>query len=123
MSHSKVLVVTGASRGIGAATACLAAAHGYSVCINYCSGKHEAEAVVEQIRSAGGIAIAVQADTTRPDEVESMFRTVDHKFGPLTALVNNAGVSGVRSMLQDMNIDDLKRVLEVNIVGYFLCAR
>lgn len=123
MSHDKILVVTGASRGIGAATARLAAARGYSVCVNYRSGRQEAEAVVEQIRTAGGVAIAVQADTTRPNEVESMFRTVDRELGPLTALVNNAGISGERGLLQDMSIEDLRLVLEVNIVGYFLCAR
>lgn len=123
MSEGKTLIVTGASRGIGAATARLAAAQGYSVCVNYCTGESEARTVIDQIRSKGGIAIAVQADTTRPDEVDNMFHRAEQELGLLAALVNNAGVSGGRSLLQDMNIDDLKRVLEVNIVGYFLCAR
>lgn len=121
--NTMVMLVTGASRGIGAATAQLAAAHGYSVGVNFCNGRSEAEAVVDRIRSAGGVAIAVQADTARPDEVEAMFRTVDRELGPLAALVNNAGISGKRTRLQDMDIQDLKRVLEVNVTGYFLCAR
>lgn len=123
MKSGKVLIVTGASRGIGAATARLAAAHGYSVCVNYSAGQHEANGVVEHIRSAGGTAIAVGADITQPGEVEAMFGTVDRELGRLTALVNNAGISGKRGLLQDMDIQDLKRVLEVNVVGYFLCTR
>ena len=123
MNAGKVLVVTGASRGIGAAIARLAAAHGYSVCVNYRAGRDEAEAVVEHIRSSGGRAIAVRADTTQPAEVGAMFQTVDRELGPLTALVNNAGISGERTRLQEMDIQDLKRVLEVNVTCYFLCAR
>lgn len=121
--NTKVMLVTGASRGIGAATAQLAAVHGYSVCVNFCNGRKEAEAVVDRIQSFGGTAIVVQADTTRPDEVEAMFRTVDRELGPPTALVNNAGISGKRTQLQDMDVQDLKRVLETNVAGYFLCAR
>ena len=88
----KVLVVTGASRGIGAAVARMAGRRGYRVCVNFLASGEAADAVVADITASGGEAIAVQADTSREDDVERLFQAVDRQLGPLTALVNNAGV-------------------------------
>ncbi len=117
------LIVTGSGRGIGAATARLAAREGYAVCVNYHSQSDPAERLAEEIRATGGRAVAVQADTSVPSDVERLFATAGEQLGPLTALVNNAGISGGRSRLVDTDIETLKRVLDVNVVGYFLCAQ
>ena len=117
------LVVTGASRGIGAAVARMAGRHGYRVCVNFLTSREAAEAVVADITGSGGEAIAVQADTSREDDVERLFQAVDRQLGPLTALVNNAGVLFRQSRLDQIDAGRLERVLAVNVVGYFLCAR
>ena len=118
-----VVLVTGGSRGIGAATARLAAQAGYAVAVNYASRADAAEALVQQIRSQGGTAIAVQADVAVESQVMAMFAAVDAQFGPLTALVNNAGVVDVACRLDAMSLARLKRMVDINLMGSMLCAR
>lgn len=120
---SKVLIVTGGSRGIGAATAQLAATRGYSVCINYLGRQDAAASVVADIEKNGGKAIMVQGDTANEADVLRLFKSCEKQLGPVTALVNNAGITGPCSRLVDLSADDLQRVLAINIGGYFLCAR
>jgi NAD(P)-dependent dehydrogenase (short-subunit alcohol dehydrogenase family) len=120
---TKVLLVTGASRGIGAATATLAAAQGYSVCVNYRNRRDDAEAVASAIESAGGQALAVQADVSVEADVVRMFEECDRRLGRLSALVNNAGILEIQSRLGSMDAARLQRVFSTNIIGTFLCAR
>jgi NAD(P)-dependent dehydrogenase (short-subunit alcohol dehydrogenase family) len=117
------LLITGGSRGIGAATARLAAQHGYAVAINYRVAQDKAEALVAEIERDGGSAIAVQADVAAQDEVEAMFRAID-AFGPLTALVNSAGISvAAQTRVADLEQSALERMLAVNVIGTMLCCR
>lgn len=120
---AKVLVVTGGSRGIGAATAELAARRGYAVCINYRQRGDAARGLVDRIRSEGGTAIAVGADVSVESEVMALFEQVDRELGPLSALVNNAGILEPQCRLEDMQADRLLRVFSTNVIGCFLCAR
>ena len=119
----QVLLVTGGSRGIGAATALLAAARGYAVAVNYTSNGTAAEEVTGRIRAQGGKAIAVQADVAQEEQVLSMFEQVDRQLGRLTALVNNAGVVDVAARVEDMSFARLKRMFDINVIGSMLCAR
>jgi NAD(P)-dependent dehydrogenase (short-subunit alcohol dehydrogenase family) len=119
----KVLIVTGGGRGIGAATARLAASQGFAVCVNYRSDQKAAEAVVMDILALGGRAIAVQADIAREADVSSLFETSDEQLGALTALVNNAGIVEPQMRVEAMSAGRLTRVLATNVVGSFLCAR
>ena len=119
----KCVLVTGGSRGIGAATALLAARSGYAVAVNYTSQAAAADAVVQQIRSAGGTAIAVQADVADEAQVVAMFAQVDAQLGRLTALVNNAGVVDVAARVDAMDAARLQRMFAINVTGSFLCAR
>jgi NAD(P)-dependent dehydrogenase (short-subunit alcohol dehydrogenase family) len=118
-----VLIVTGASRGIGAATARLAAARGYSVCVNYLRQQSAAEDLVSAIRQKGGAALAVQADVSSESDVVRLFDTVTNQLGPITALVNNAGTVERQSRLDAMDAARLQRVFAINVFGSFLCAR
>lgn len=118
-----VMLVTGGSRGIGAATARLAAERGYAVCVNYIRNKTAAEEVVRSITDAGGQAIAVGADVSQEADVLRLFATVDSELGPLTALVNNAGILEMQMRVESMSAARLHRVIGANIVSYFLCAR
>lgn len=120
---SPIAIVTGASRGIGAATARLLADQGYSVCINYVANRGAAELLLEEILNAGGKAIAVQADVSKEDDVERLFATVDRDLGQLRLLVNNAGVVSAQQRVEAMDAARIERVLSVNVVGAFLCAR
>ena len=120
---SKVLVVTGGGRGIGAATARLAASRGYAVCVNYVSDRAAAEGVVADIGRGGGKAIAVAADVSSEPDVVRLFETVDRQLGRLDALVNNAGTVGKQMRLEQMDAARLARVFAVNVTGSFLCAR
>ena len=120
---SKTVLITGASRGIGAATALLAAKEGYAVAINYASNSLAADEVVRQIRALDGQAMAVQADVAVESQVLAMFEKIDARFGRLTALVNNAGVVDQTSRVDDMTHERIKRMFEVNVFGSFLCAR
>ncbi len=119
----KVLIVTGGSRGIGAATAKLAATQGYAVCVNYLHNQRAANAVVADIQASGGIAIAMQADLAVEAQIEALFQRVDQELGPLTALVNNAGILDQQSSLLDMDQGRLQRVFAANVIGPMLCAR
>ncbi len=119
----KVTIITGASRGIGRATAVLAAKAGHAVCVNYVSDKAAADAVVKEITDAGGKAIAVAADTSVEADVIRMFETVDKELGTVTGLVSNAGIHGPRGPVKALTADDIRRVLEVNVLGLFLCAQ
>jgi NAD(P)-dependent dehydrogenase (short-subunit alcohol dehydrogenase family) len=120
---SGVVVVTGASRGIGAATARLAARHGYQVCVNYNTDERAAAAVVSDIAEHDGHAIAVRADVSRADNVDRLFTLVDERLGTVTALVNNAGVLGPQCRVDELDEDRLHRILTTNVAGYFLCAK
>lgn len=117
-----VVLVTGASRGIGAATARLGAQRGYTVCVNYLQGAPEAQAVVDEIRGAGGEAFGVQADVSVERDVLTMFETID-RMGRLAALVNNAGVLEGQSPLLSMDNARLMRIMATNVVGVMLCSR
>ena len=119
----KVIVVTGASRGIGAATARLAAARGYAVCVNYLKNRAAANAVVDDIELAGGQAIAVAADVASETEVVKLFKTVDQQLGTVTALVNNVGILETQMRVEDMDAARLNRIFAANITSCFLCAR
>ena len=118
-----VLLVTGGSRGIGAATALLAAERGFAVAVNYAHNSLAADEVVRQIRANGGQAMAVQADVGVEAQVVAMFKRVDAKLGPLTALVNNAGVVDVARRVDEVTTDRLRRLFDINVLGSFLCAR
>jgi NAD(P)-dependent dehydrogenase (short-subunit alcohol dehydrogenase family) len=119
----KVVIVTGASRGIGAATARLAALQGYAVCVNYRRDRAAAEAVVQHVEAGGGRAIAVAADVAVEAEVERLFRTSDEQLGPLTALVNNAGVLETQTRVESLDAARLARIFATNVTGPFICAR
>ena len=117
------LIVTGGSRGIGAATAILAARAGYSVAVNYTAHRAAAAGVVAQIQAAGGTAMAVQADVADEAQVLAMFRQVDTTLGRLSGLVNNAGVVDRAERLDAMDMQRLRRMFDINVLGSFLCAR
>ncbi len=122
MSHP-VILVTGASRGIGAATALGAARAGYAVAVNYHANSLAADEVVRQIRAFGGTAMTVQADVAEEAQVVAMFARVDAKLGPLAALVNSAGVVDVASRVDNMSVARLKRMFDTNVIGSMVCAR
>ena len=119
----KVLLVTGGSRGIGAATCLLAARQGWAVAVNYTANSLAADEVVREIRAAGGRAMAVQADVADEAQVLRMFEQVDAKFGRLTGLVNNAGVVDVTARVEDMSVARWKRMFDINVIGSLICAR
>ena len=119
----EVLIITGASRGIGAATARIAGRSGYVVCVNYLKNKAAAKQIVEEINADGGRALAVGADISREEEVVKLFCTVDDKLGKISALVNNAGILEKQMRIEDMNAARLNRVFLTNVIGSFLCAR
>ena len=120
---NKVALITGGSRGIGAATALLAASQGWTVAINYLRHAHAAEAIAQKIRDAGGVALTIQADVSVEADVITMFETIDHELGPLGALVNNAGVVDHASRVDQMLGERLRRMFSINVLGSFYCAR
>jgi NAD(P)-dependent dehydrogenase (short-subunit alcohol dehydrogenase family) len=119
----QVMLITGASRGIGAATALKAAAQGYAVCINYLHNTVLANQIVTQIQQEGGSAIAIAADVSQESAVETLFTTVDKELGTLTALVNNVGILEQKMRVDAMDMARLIRIFNTNITSYFLCAR
>jgi len=118
-----IAIVTGASRGIGAATARLLGREGYAVCVNYRAGEEPAREVVRAIEADGGQAVAVQADVADPAAVARLFAEVDARLGPLTALVNNAGVHGPRCRFEALAREELEQVLSVNVLGLMQCTQ
>ncbi|WP_246154806.1 SDR family oxidoreductase [Sphingobacterium allocomposti] len=119
----KTMLITGASRGIGAATASLAAARGFSVAVNYRSDKAAAEGVVARIRADGGRAEAFQADVSKEGDVKRLFAEVDAVFGHLTSLINNAGILEQQCRMEGMSRQRLQRIFEANTFSAFLCCR
>jgi len=119
----RTALVTGASRGIGAATALRCAAQGYAVAVNYTRDEVAARQVVERIRAAGGRALALQADVGDEAQVLGMFRRIDAELPRLGALVNNAGIVDMTSRVDAMSVQRLQRMLAVNVIGSFVCAR
>src|SRR6266850_7163493 len=118
-----VIIITGAGRGIGAATALLAAQRGYSVCINFRDNRAAADGVVRAIEAAGGRAIGVAADVSSEPDVERLFETCDRDLGPPTALVNNAGILEKQMRVEAMDGARIQRIFATNVIGSFLCAR
>ena len=118
-----VILITGGSRGIGAATALLAAHQGFAVGINYSVNAKAANAMVDQIKAGGGQAIAIQGDVADEAQVIDMFKVLDQQLGTLSALINNAGVVDVASRVDSMSVQRLRRMFDINLLGSFLCAR
>jgi NAD(P)-dependent dehydrogenase (short-subunit alcohol dehydrogenase family) len=119
---SKTILITGASRGIGAATARIAATLGYQVCVNYRSNEREANEIVAQIKAGGGNALALQADVSIESDVLRLFKTLDRELGPLSALVNNAGILDRQMRVEDMAVERMQRIFATNVIGSILCA-
>lgn len=122
MSENTVLI-TGASRGIGAATARLLASQNYNICLNYHQQHNTAEQLSKELTKAGCKTLILQADVSQEEQVTDMFRKIDNAFGPLTHLVNNAGILKPQMRLQDMSAKRINQILTVNVTGYFLCCR
>lgn len=122
-NNSLIAVVTGASRGIGRATALLLAKHGYQICVNYNKNQAAAIEVVNLIKRAGGQAIAIQTDTSDETQVVQMFEQVDNQLGQITALVNNAGILFTQSSIEDLNAERINTILKTNVTGTILCCR
>lgn len=120
---NKVLLVTGGSRGIGAATALLAAQQAWAVAVNYTANSLAADEVVRQIRTSGGQAMSVQADVADEAQVLRMFEHIDAKLGRLSGLVNNAGVVDVAARVDEMSVARWKRMFDINVIGSLMCAR
>ncbi|MCD5990685.1 MULTISPECIES: SDR family oxidoreductase [Pseudomonas] len=119
----KVLIITGGSRGIGAATALLAAAQGYRICINYHSDHQAAETTCEKVRAMGASVMAVQADVSNEDEIIRLFARVDAEFGPVTHLVNNAATVAHASRVEELTEFRLLKMMMTNVVGPILCSK
>jgi len=117
------VIVTGASRGIGAAIAEKVAEDGYGVLVNYATDADGAQSVVSTIRARGGRAMAVRADVATPRDIADMFERAQQELGPLAALVNNAGIVGTKARIDEQDADELTRLIQVNIVGPMLCAK
>lgn len=122
-ARGKVLLVTGGSRGIGAAICRLAVAAGYRVALNYAANEAAAKALVAELETAGGEAIAIKGDVGSEADVLSMFAEVDRTFGRLDAFVNNAGVVDMKARVDEMSAARLERMMRINVVGSILCAR
>ena len=118
-----IVLVTGGSRGIGAATSKYLAKQNYAVCVNYISNKIEATKVVSDIEKDGGTAIAVQADVSKEDDVIRLFNTIDNSLGQITHLVNNAGILLPQIRVSEMTAERINKVLTTNVTSYFLCSR
>lgn len=119
----KVALVTGASRGIGAAIAKLLASHGHAVCVNYFNGENQANQLVDLIQRNGGEAIAVKADMSSENDIVHLFEKIHQQLGPVSALVNNAGINGGTGTVEEITLDRLQSVFATNVYGTFLCCR
>jgi NAD(P)-dependent dehydrogenase (short-subunit alcohol dehydrogenase family) len=120
---NKVLIITGGSRGIGAATAKLAAQRGWNVMTTYIERREPAETVVNEIRAKGGHAATMQVNTSHEEDVQQLFDATEKQFGPVTGLVNNAGMNGGPATLVNIPVDEIRRLIDINIFGCILCAR
>jgi NAD(P)-dependent dehydrogenase (short-subunit alcohol dehydrogenase family) len=123
VNNEPVAIITGGSRGIGAATAKLLGEKGYRICVNYRRNEAAANAVVSDLKSCGASAIAVQANIGKEDDTCRLFEIVDRQLGPVTALVNNAGILLPQSRVEDMAASRINEILETNVTGAFLCCR
>lgn len=123
MGEKKVALVTGGSRGIGAATSRLLAQQNYSVCINYKNSSEAANNLLDEIKAKGGQAITVQSDISEESQVIQLFETIDAKLGRITALVNNAGILSRQMRLENISADRIDRIFRTNVTGSFLCCR
>ena len=121
--NPNIVLITGASRGIGAQTALLAAQQGWHVAVNYSSNSLAADAVVRQIRESGGTAISIQADIGNEQQVQRMFEHIDAKLGRIDGLVNNAGIVDYPQRLDQFSSDRLERMMRINVLGSFYCAK
>lgn len=119
----KIVIITGGSRGIGAATARLAAKQGYAICINYLRDREAANNIVEELKQLGSNVISVAGDVSSESDVTNLFNIVDKQLGRVTALVNNAGILEQQMRVEDMDVARLNRVFATNVIGVFLCAR
>lgn len=119
----KTILITGGSRGIGAATALLAAKEGYAVVVNFHKNKDAADAVVSQIKNEGGTAIAIQADITKEQDVTRLFSETKHIFGALDVLINNAGILGPQMEFESMNMERISNIFRTNVFAQFRCAQ
>jgi len=117
------LIVTGASRGIGAAIARLAGARGYAVAVNFCSGEAEAERLSSEIVAGGGRALAIHADVSREEQIIQLFQIAERELGPIKGLVNNAGITGGFARVEDVTAEAIEKTFAVNVTGAMLCAR
>jgi NAD(P)-dependent dehydrogenase (short-subunit alcohol dehydrogenase family) len=118
-----IALITGGSRGIGAATAICAARQGFAVAVNYTRDAQAANSVVQQITAAGGQAIALQADVADEAQILAMYQAIDAQLGPVSALVNNAGVVDVAARVDTMSAERIRRMFDINVLGTFLCTR
>src|SRR5215469_16293905 len=123
MPETGTLIVTGASRGIGAAIARLAGRRGYALAVNYRGGESEAKKVVGEIQDMGGRATAIRADISREEEILRLFHTAERELGPVKALVNNAGVTGGFARVENVTAEAIEKTFAVNVTGAILCAR
>jgi NAD(P)-dependent dehydrogenase (short-subunit alcohol dehydrogenase family) len=123
MQESGTLIVTGASRGIGAAIARLASHRGYAVAVNFNSGEAEANRVAAEIGDAGGRALAIRADVSLEHPIVELFKTAERELGPIKALVNNAGVTGGFARVENITAEAIEKTFAVNVTGAILCAR
>jgi len=121
--RSGTIIVTGASRGIGAAIARLAGRQGYSVAVNFNRGEAEAKKVAKEIIDAGGRALPIHADVSREEDILMLFHTAERELGPISALVNNAGITGGFARVENVTTDPIERAFSVNVTGAILCAR
>jgi NAD(P)-dependent dehydrogenase (short-subunit alcohol dehydrogenase family) len=117
------LIVTGASRGIGASIARLAAHRGYAVAVNFCTGESEATQIADEIKTAGGRALPIHADISKEKDILHLFETAARELGPIKGLVNNAGVTGGFARVEEVTLDAIEAVFAVNVTGPMLCAR
>ena len=122
-NNQGAIIVTGASRGIGAAIAQLAGKRGYAVAVNFSTGEAEAQKIAGEIVARGGLALAIQADIAREDSILRLFEAAERELGPIKALVNNAGITGGFARLQDVTADAIQKVFAVNVTAAMLCAR
>jgi len=123
MKNNKTILITGAGRGIGAATAILAAEKGYNVVVNYLKNNYTAEKVVEKIKEKGGKAIAICADVSKEKEVKYLFEETEKSFGKINALVNNAGILEQQTKVENMDAERWKRIFDANVLSCFLCSK